>query len=238
MNSLSHVHSAEKMATARRMTTRKPAERTPQTSAAAGLPRRIGIRPASATTWKMSISTATVSAMKPKDTAVRPDIWSSLHSRKGTGCLRSSVAITDGSAAITGATPRFARISLSVEPAWTSVHVKPAWSWWRPTPYVGPRSSSRRWWRPCDFKAGLVTTFRWRASLSLITDVPSASTMPTKRAMTAATMTERTCMSLACVAMPEVATGTSPPAPSTLTSDIFVLDLPFSTFSGVASILR
>ena len=47
-------------------------------------------RPARTRAWKMSMTHATVSAMKPKYIAQMPAIWRRSHRRKGTGCLRSA----------------------------------------------------------------------------------------------------------------------------------------------------
>ena len=67
---------------------------------------------------------------------------------KGGSVCVPSVSITLGTAAMTAGTPRSSISSWRVEPACTSDHTKPDWSWWSPMPYVGPRSSSMRYLRP------------------------------------------------------------------------------------------
>jgi hypothetical protein len=74
---------------------RNPIERTSHTRPASGLAILDGTKPMSASAWKTTMRTATESAMKPSDMAVRPAVCRSVHSRRGTGCFRAAISSKD-----------------------------------------------------------------------------------------------------------------------------------------------
>ena len=95
---------------------------TDHTRAANGLALADGISPARAAAWKATITTAAERATKPSTIAERHAALRPSHESSVTGCLRASVAMTDGSAAAITGSPRFWMSSRRVEPALTSVH--------------------------------------------------------------------------------------------------------------------